>query len=160
MRIYCDITNESGCIGILPDPGTELILTGVELHTEPAKYRTLPLALRLAEECDVHVWFDDETPEKPFYTVPKTTLFAHDSRSGHFVSTEEPGLDWSVPLYYIDPMLVCHRIVPVGKELADMGKGWRETMVACSDIEIFPDRTAAERQYRILTLQQLLEAEV
>ena len=87
MKVYCDMTTEPGCIGILPEPGTELILTGVELHTEPAKYRMLPLALRLAEECDVHVWFGDERPEKPFYTVPKTTLFAHDSRGGHFVST-------------------------------------------------------------------------
>ena len=160
MRVYCDMTTEPGCIGILPEPGTELILTGVELHTEPAKYRMLPLALRLAQECDLRFWFDDETLEKPFYTVPKTTVFARDSRGGHFVSTEEPGLDWSKPLYYIDPMLVCHRIVPVGKDLTDMGRSWRETMVVCGDIEIFPDRAAAERQYRILTLQQLLEAEV
>ena len=159
MKVYCDITGKPGCIGIIPNPGVEIIFTGVELHSEPAKYRTLPLAVRLAQECDLHFWFDDEKPEKPFYTVPKTEVFAHDSRGGYFVTTENLGLDWSSPLYYIDTMFVCHRIKPVGKELVDMGTFWRETMTPCADIAVFPNRAKAEEQYRILTLQQLLEAE-
>ena len=159
MKVYCDVTAEHGCIGIIPGPGTQIIFTGVELHTEPAGYRTLPLALRLAEECGLHFWFGDERPEKPFYTVSKTVAFAHDRSGGYFVTTGDICLDWSAPLYYIDTALVCHRIVPVGKNVADMGNSWRETMVPCDDIDVFPDRAAAEGRYRIRTLQQLVEAE-
>lgn len=159
MKVYCDCTNEPGCVGVLLGREIEVVFTGTQLHIEAAKYRTLPLALRLAQECDLHFWFSDEQPELPFYTVPKTEVFAHDSRGGFFVTTEHAALDWSAPLYYIDPMLVCHRIPPTGKTVADMGSTWRETMVPWGELEAFPNRAAAEARYPILTLQQLMEAE-
>lgn len=157
MKIYCDITKEDGCIGVIPNPGVEIIFTGTEVHTEPANLCGHPMALRLAEECDFHFWFGKDRIVPPFYTVPKTEIAGYDSRGGYFVSPEDLSLDWSEPLYYIDPMLVCHRIVPVGKTLADMGVSWRETMVSCGDIEVFPDQSAAEERYRIMSLQELLE---
>lgn len=159
MKIYCDLTQEAGCVGVCMTNGHQLVCTGTELHTEPAKYRTLPLAVRLAQECDVHFWFDDEQADVPFYTVPRTVVFAHDSRGGYFAARDHAALDWSEPLYYIDAALVCRRLVPVGKNLADLGMGWRERMTPCDEIEVFPSRAAAEERYRILTLQQLLEAE-
>ncbi len=154
MTVYCDITAEPECIGIIPNPGVEVIFTGVELHTEPSKYRTLPLAVRLAQECDVHFWFDDEKTEKPFYTVPKTEVLAHDSRGGYVVVREG-----AAPLYYISPGFSCHRIVSGGGNLTDMGSTWWKNMIPCEDVEVFPSRAAAEEKYRILTLQQLLEEE-
>ena len=156
MKIYCDLTQEETCVGILPSPGTELILTGTLVHTEPEALRGFPLAVRLAEGCDVHFWFG-QVPEAPFYTVPQTEVFARDSRGGYFAAADHPALDWSGPLYYIDGGLVCHRLTPAGKNLAGAGESWRQTMVISGEVQVFPDRAAAEQRYRILTLQELLE---
>lgn len=159
MKIYCDLTGEGACVGILPNPGTELILTGTLVHVEPEKLREFPLAVRLAGECGLHFWFGS-APEAPFYTVPKTEVFAHDSRGGYFITTGDPALDWSEPLYYIDGQFGCHRLIPVGENVADMGQTWRDTMVSCDDIEVFPDRAAAEERYPIRTLKQFMEEQI
>lgn len=45
------------------------------------------------------------------------------------------------------------------KIYCDLTREKRETMIPCGDIEVFPDRTAAERRYPIRTLQQLMEEE-
>ena len=156
MRVYCDLTQERCCIGILPDPGTELILTGTEVHTEPEHYRDLPLARALAEQCDVHFFFDADCPRPPFYTVPRSTVFARDSRGGYFIAPEEAVLDWSEPIFYIEGSRV-FRLIPAGATLADMGTGWRETMRPCTEFEVFPDRAVAQRVYDIRTFQQLME---
>ena len=156
MRVYCDLTREARCVGILPDPGTELILTGTEVHTEPEHYRNLPLARALAERCDVHFFFGADCPQPPFYTVPRSTVFAWDSRGGYFLAPEEAALDWSVPILYIEGSRV-FRLIPAGATLEDMGTGWRETMLPCTDFEVFPDRAAAQRVYDIRTIQQLME---
>ena len=84
-------------------------------------------------------------------------VFARDSRGGYFAAADHPALDWSGPLYYIDGGLVCHRLTPAGKNLADAGESWRQTMVISGEVQVFPDRAAAEQRYRILTLQELLE---
>ena len=156
MRVYCDLTQERCCIGILPNPGTELILTGTEVHTEPEHYRDLPLARALAEQCDVHFFFGTDCPRPPFYTVPRSTVFARDSRGGYFIAPEESVLDWSEPIFYIEGSRV-FRLIPAGATLADMGRAWRETMRPCTDFEIFPDRAAAKLVYDIRTIQQLME---
>lgn len=96
MKVYCELAGEHGCIGVIPDPETELILTGTVVHTEPEAYRDLPLARVLAEECDLHFFFGAST-EPPFYTVPKTEVFARDSRGGYFLTTGDTALDWSAP---------------------------------------------------------------
>lgn len=157
MTLYCDVTREPECVGVCMTDGTEVVFTGTEVHAEPPEYRTLPLAVRLAEECDVHFRFGDETWEPPFYTVPGTVVFARDSRGGYFAAADHPALDWSGPLYYIDGGLVCHRLTPAGKNLADAGESWRQIMVISGEVQVFPDRAAAEQRYRILTLQELLE---
>lgn len=156
MTVYCDLTREPDCVGILPDPGTRLVLTGTRLHTEPEAYRDLPLAVRLERECDVRFWFGN-APEPPFYTVPRSTVFARDSRGGYFLCGEGPALDWSEPVYYIDRGFACHRLTPVGEGLADGGMSWRETMVPSAEFEIFPDRAAAQKRYPIRSMQELLE---
>ena len=61
MTLYCDLTREPECVGVCLTDGTEVVFTGTEVHAEPPEYRTLPLAVRLAEECDVHFRFGDET---------------------------------------------------------------------------------------------------
>ena len=156
MRIYCDLTQERRCIGLLPDPGTELILTGTAVHTEPENYRNLPLARALAERCDVHFFFGTDCPQPPFYTVPRSTVFARDSRGGYFITPEEAALDWSEPIFYIEGSRV-FRLIPAGATLADMGRAWRETMLPCTDFEVFPVRAAAQSVYDIRTFQQLME---
>ena len=156
MKVYCELAGEHGCIGVIPDPETELILTGTVVHTEPEAYRDLPLARVLAEECDLYFFFGAST-EPPFYTVPKTEVFARDSRGGYFLTTGDTALDWSAPICYIDAAFRCHRLVPVGGSLAEMGRNWRETMVSCNEIEFFPDRAAAMERYDIRTFQQLME---
>ena len=90
MRIYCDLTQEEACVGILPSPA----------------------------------------------------------------------LDWSEPLYHIDGQYRCHRLIRVGENLADMGMGWRETMVPCGDIDIFPDRGAAAERYPFRALKELMEEQI
>ena len=156
MKVYCDMTGENRCIGILPDPGTELILTGTEVHTEPENYRDLPLAKDLAERCDVHFFFGADCTRPPFYTVPRTRVFARDSRGGYFVTPEEAALDWSEPIFYIHADRV-YRLIPVGASLADLGMAWRETMLPCTELEVFPDAAAAKKVYDIRTFQQLME---
>ena len=156
MRVYCDLTREARCVGILPDPGTELILTGTEVHTEPEHYRNLPLARALAEQCDVHFFFGADCPQPPFYTVPRSTVFARDSRGGYFIAPEEAALDWSEPIFYIEGSRA-FRLIPAGATLADMGRTWRETMLPGTDFEVFPDRAAAKKAYDIRTFQQLME---
>ena len=158
MKVYCDLTGENRCIGILPSPGTELILTGTEVHTEPERYRDLPLAKILAEQCDVHFFFGADCPQPPFYTVPRTRVFARDSRGGYFATPEEAALDWSEPIYYIHADRI-FRLSPMGASLADMGMAWRETMLPCAEFELFPDAAAARAHYDIRTVQQLMEEE-
>lgn len=160
MKVYCDLTTEQRCIGILPGPDTELILTGTEVHTEPEQYRDIPLARELEECCDVRFFFGKELQAAPFCTVPRSVVFARDSRGGYFVSGEAPAMDWSAPVYYIDSGRNCYRLIPAGERLADMGILWRQTMVPTDEIGIFPDRAAAERIYPIRTLQELMEESI
>ena len=54
MTLYCDLTREPECVGVCMTDGKQVVFTGTEVHAEPPEYRTLPLAVRLAEECDVH----------------------------------------------------------------------------------------------------------
>ena len=158
MKRYCDLTGEPECIGILPGPRTELILTGTQVHTEPEKLRDHPLAVRLAAECDLHFWFGG-APSAPFYTVPRSVVFAHDSLGGYFLTREHPALDWSEPVYYIDPEHRCFRLTKAGQTRADMGGRWREAMVPSVDFEVFRDRAAAQLRFAILDPKQLLEEE-
>lgn len=84
-------------------------------------------------------------------------VFARDSRGGYFAAADQAAMDRSEPIYYIDAGLVCHRLTPMGDDLADAGESWRQTMEESGEVDIFPDRAAARRRYGILTLQELLE---
>ena len=156
MKVYCDTTEENGCCGLILRPGVEVVYTGSELHTEPEKLRGYPLALRLAEECDLNFWFGKDRPEQYPYTVPKSEIVGFDSRGGFFAATEDRWLAGAAPLYYIDANLVCHRIDSEGRPFADMGQSWRETMAPTDEIEAFPDRATAGERYEIRSVREIM----
>lgn len=157
MKLYCDVTEEDGCVGLFAGHGVEVVYTGCQLHTEPEKLREHPMAVKLAQECDFHFWFGMERPEKLIYTVPRTEIVGFDSNGGYFAAVEDRWLAGAAPLYYISPGFVCHRIASDGKSFAELGNTWRETMVPTDEIEAFPDKTAAGEKYDIRSVREILE---
>lgn len=157
MRLYLDTTGENACVGVIVKQEVELILTGVEVHIEPAEYRCLagPFA-----DNDLHFWFSDGRPELSLYTVPKTQLCGYDSRGGYFAAMEHFSLREPRHLYYITPELQCMHITDDARKFREPFPDWREGMTPSDAIEVFSCRAEAEEKYDIKELRDLLEEDL
>lgn len=149
MTLYFDLSNLDGAVGIFASGGAELIFTGTGVHTEPAKYRGIEAAERLARDSDLHFWFDDAPPEVPCYTVPQTELCGYDSHGGLFAGSPCFSFRDAEPLYYIDREKNCFLITEDCGAFRNLGDGWRERMVPTGALEIFDSYEQAREKYAI-----------
>lgn len=149
MTHYFDLSELGGCVGIFAGPGDMVVCTGMQLHTEPAKYRGCEPAQRFARENDLHFWFGDERPEVPIYAVPKIEIGGYDSRGGLFAGSPDFTLSQAEPLYYIDRAGRCFLITADSREFSGLGLAWRERMVPTDAIEVFSSLEEARERYNI-----------
>lgn len=150
MTYYFDLSELGGAVGIIANPGDRVVCTGSRIHTEPAKYRGIDLEKRLAEEYDLHLFFDDEPlPETP-YTVPLMEIGGYDSHGGLIAGSPHFGFRDTVSLYYIDREKKCFLITDGTRNFMELGKNWRDGMVPLEDAEIFASFEEASRKYPIL----------
>lgn len=154
MTCYYDLTGADGGIGILPEPGEIAVLTGVVLHTEPAKYRG-EKSDAFIRDFDFHFWFDDEEPEVTLYAVPRIEVGGYDSEGGLFAGSIDFTLSRAKPMYYIDKDRRCHLITSDSREFLAMGRSWRERMTHTDAIEIFPTKEEARKKYNICDVESL-----
>ncbi len=145
MKIYVDLTREKNCVGLFVHEPVEVIFVGTVAHWEQEKYRHSEPALRL-QGLGLHFWFG-AAPEPDLYTIPKTTIFAHDGGVGRFLTTEEDDL------YYWDGKTVFR----ICDRLQELPENWRETMEPTDAMEIYPSRSAAEKVHHIYSLTELME---
>ena len=104
MTQYLDMTQVTGCFGVIPENGETIILIGVSVYSMPlsVKRKEGEAYEDFAQKYGVHFIFDDCIPEINFYTVPKIEVAATDNNGGFIASVGEPfSLRDSVPLVYI-----------------------------------------------------------
>lgn len=148
MIWYFDLSELGGCVGILANPGDQVVYTGTVFHTEPVKYRGCEAAARFARENDLHFWFG-EKPELDIYTVPKLEIGGFDNLGGLFAGSPGFALGEAEPLYYIDREHRCYRITGDSREFPGMGMAWRERMVPTEAVEAFESLERAREKYTI-----------
>lgn len=149
MTHYFDLSDLSGCVGIIVSPGDTVVCTGTTVHTESAKYRGCEAAERLARDNDLHLWYDDERPDVSIYTVPKTEIGGYDNRGGLFVGCMDFTLWQEKPMYYIDREGKCFLITQDSRKFQGMGLSWREKMVPTDTIGVFASLAEAGKSYQI-----------
>lgn len=149
MIHYYDPTTSDACIGIIPNPGDTVILTGTKIHSEPAKYRGCMLSERFVRECDFHFWFDDEDPAVDIYTVPMVEVGGFDSHGGLFAGMDDFTIGRGEPMYYIDAYGKCFLITEDSGEFLSLGQSWRQHMTPSDAIEVFSSKAEARRKYNI-----------
>ncbi len=141
MKVYVDLTGERDCVGLLVHEA-EVVLCGTTVHAEPVRYQTSESARRF-REMGLHFWFG-QPPEPPFYTIPLTTVLAHDGDGGYFLLTEDA-------LYY-DQNGACFWVCD---SLRDFPEDWRARLKPCDEIRVYPSRAAVE--HHIYSLTELME---
>ena len=77
MTQYVDLTKTEGCIGILPENGETIVLTGVSVNSMPlsVKQKEGELYADFANKYGIHFIFDDDIPEIDFYSIPRWEVF-------------------------------------------------------------------------------------
>ncbi len=143
-KIHVDLTTEKNCVGIIAHEA-EVICVGTVAHWEPEQYRDSEPALRF-QRMGIRFWFGT-APEPDLYTIPQTTVFAHDGAGGRFLKTGEDAV------YYWDGS----RVFRIGDSLQTIPECWRQTMAPTEELQIYPSRQAAEREQHIYSLTELME---
>ncbi len=143
-KMYVDLTGEKGCIGIIAHEA-EVIPVGTQTHSEPEQYRDSEPAARF-RRMGLHFWFG-KAPIPDLYTIPQTTLLAHDGGAGRFLRTADDSI------YYWDG----HRVFCICDGLQSFPENWRQAMVPTDALEIYLSRREAEKVHHIYSVTELME---
>ena len=150
MTYYFDLSELGGAVGIIANPGDRVVYTGTRAYGEPAKYRGCALEKQLAEEYDLHLFFDDEPMPDALYTVPLMEIGGYDSHGGLIAGSPYFGFRNSVSLYYINREKKCFLITDGTRNFMELGKDWRDGMIPLADAEVFASFEEAREKYPIL----------
>ena len=92
MTNYLDMTQANGCLGIIPENGETIVLTGVSVYSVPLSVKRDEGEAYddFARKYGIHFIFDDCIPEIDVYAVPKIEIAATDSDGGFIASVGEP----------------------------------------------------------------------
>lgn len=162
MTKYLDLTRVTGCVGVIPENGETLVLTGVSVNSMPlsVKRREWELYADFARKYDIHFIFDDCKPEPDFYTVPWIDIAAIDSSGGFLASVGEPfSLRESVRLVYISKERECFLITGDSRKLISMASSWKSALIPCDDIQIYDSEDSARKDYPIIDFEKTKEYE-
>ncbi len=150
-KLYIDNTSQGdGPIGVFVKD-IQVIYTGTEINTEPARMRNEQI-VQDAADSGISFFFDDEQVSVNLYTVPFTVCFARDNCGGCFVKET----DDDTPVYYIDSD---RHIGKVAENFSAFLKNlpfWRENRIPDQRIVIFSSREEAEQVYEIYSMNELI----
>ena len=157
MTQYLDMTQVTGCFGVIPENGETIILTGVSVYSMPlsVKRKESEAYDDFAQKYGVHFIFDDCIPEIDFYTVPKIEVAATDGDGGFIASVGEPfSLRDSVTLIYISAERKAYLITKDSSKFLSIASGWKETLTAYDGIALYASKEDARKDYPIIDFEQ------
>ena len=129
--------------------GKTIILTGVSVHQESARYRESDALTPFLKE-DFHFFFDDEEPRPGFYAVPAVLILGYDSVGGYFASTEDDfSFEGNFPLFYISAQRQVYFITEESRRLLSGEYRWQRELQLTDLIKIYGSRQMAEREFEI-----------
>ena len=153
--IYFDTACSRGFFAVEPNPGEEIVFTGVQIHQEPESTRVTEDACKLAQ-AGLHLYFQNDRPVINFYPVPALFVLGHDGRGGYFATGESDCLITDTEtMYYITPDRELYSFPGSIWEMATGEVDWRGVMQPCEDVEIFANRKAANQKYDIHDFEEL-----
>lgn len=157
MTQYIDLTKTEGCIGILPENGESIVLTGVSVCSMPlsVKQKEGRLYADFAQKYGIQFLFDDDIPSIDFYTVPRLDIAATDCKGGFIASVGDPfDLSQSVTLVYISPDKNCYLITNDSTEFLAIVHDWRSRLSPFRKVEIFDSKDQAKEKYDIIDFEK------
>ena len=152
MTQYVDLTKTEGCIGILPENGETIVLTGVSVNSMPlsVKQREGELYADFAKKHGIHFIFDDDIPEIDFYSVPRLDIGARDNDGGFIASVSESfSLSDSICLVYISPDRKCYLLTKDATEFLTIVSDWRY-----DGVTLYPTKDKAREKYEIIDFEK------
>ena len=160
MTRYFDMTNVHGCIGFIPENGEKIVLTGVSISAMPlsVKRKEAQAYEQFAQAYGIRFLFEDDTPNVPFYSVPRLDIAAVDDSGGFIASVVEPFcLDESVPLVYISKECRCYLITDDSTKLLSIAHCWRDQLQPYAEVQLFPTKDDARMVYNIEDVEKIPE---
>ena len=157
MTQYVDLTKTEGCIGILPENGETIVLTGVSVNSMPlsVKQREGALYADFANKYGIHFIFDDDIPEIDFYSVPRLDIGARDNDGGFIASVSESfSLSDSICLVYISPDRKCYMLTKDATEFLSIVSDWRGRLTPYDGVTLYPNKDKAREEYEIIDFEK------
>lgn len=155
-RIYLDAGSASGAWGVISGDA-EIIQAGTTIYSMPVSYKNDEYA-RWAAEYDIHFIFDDAVPAPDFYAVPRLDVFAVDSHGGFIGAIGAcADLQGDAPVAYIDREKNVCQIAANGGEFMQNAPRWRNCLVPCDGMKLYPSKADAEGQLEFLDVSQFAQ---
>lgn len=157
MTQYIDMTKTKGYIGILPENGDTIVLTGVSVNSIPlsVKRKEGELYADFARKYGIHFIFDDDIPEIDFYAIPRLDIGARDNAGGFIASISEPfSLSDSICLVYISTDRKCYLITNDATEFLSIVSDWKGRLTPYDGIKLYTSEDKAKEEYDIINFEE------
>ena len=121
----------------------EAMPAGTEIYAMPVEDKSDEYDL-VSKKTGIHFIFEDNIPEKHFYSVPYLCIFAMDGGDGLFACRQIPDLEFEEPIYYIPGSRKVYQVAESMEELISGGRSWQEKLRCAKKIKLYESRARAE----------------
>lgn len=142
-KLYFDITETQGCIGIFIKDA-EVLPAGTTVYAMSVKAKNAEYK-RYADEYDIHFIFDDGVPQPDFYAVPQVDILATDSEGGYIGTVGQlSDLESDAPICYIDRDKNCYLLAQNGAEFLEKVPDWKSELKPYDGIVLYQSKEQAK----------------